>query len=42
MHHYILVSVEVTPVIFTNYWVPCKSMWDLKGYVSSNAKHYFH
>ena len=33
-----MVSVEVTPVICIYYWVPCKSMWDLEGYVSSNAK----
>ena len=37
-----MVSVEVTPVIFLDYWAPCKSMWDLKGYVSFNAKHYVH
>ena len=30
---------EVTPVIFIDYWAPCKSIWDLKGYVSLNAKH---
>ena len=34
-----MVSVQVTTVIFIDYWAFCKSMWDLKGYVSFNAKH---
>ena len=42
MHHYLLVSVEATSVIFMDFWVLCKSMWNLKDYVSSNAKHYVH
>ena len=42
MHHYLLVSVEATSVIFMDFWVPCKSIWNLKGYVSSNSKHYVH